>query len=257
MELWTATSEQSKIIKQFSTSAWSNLTILVPGLPQLSWNQRDRAWILFGSYSLSLIFGVFAWGTPASLAILIFSFATHIFSAADAIGQHAFPPFGRVVPTLTTSAFLGIFYYGPALVMASGFAWPVFLAERPREGYLVNRWAYHGDSPSPGETIWLRPTRMPRPRLARVVAGPGQRIEWSGFHFQVNGATPEATPFCIAGSPLGLNMLIPQGHLMIVFGTEPYLGGDIERAWEIVNQSDVQGRAWARSYPILDRLLLL
>jgi hypothetical protein len=230
--------------------------LLIPGYPQWSWRQRERATILFGSYAAALGIGVFAWGTAVGLAVLLFAFATHAFSAADAIRQYAFPGFGRLVPALTTSAGLGAFCYGPVLALASAYAWPIALDERPREGYFVNRWAYRDVVPEPGETVWLRPTRGARPKVARIVAGPGQRVEWTGERFWVDGQPVEESPFRTAGSPGGLQLTIPDGHALVTFGADPRRGKGVPGGWEIVDLSDVRGRAWARSYPIWDRRLL-
>ena len=230
--------------------------ILIPGYPQWSWRQRERALVLFGSYATALIVGVLTWGTAVGMGVLFFAFATHAFSAADAIRQYAFPGFGRLVPAVTTSAGLGAFCYAPALVMASVYAWPIALEERPREGYLVNRWAYRDEGPCPGDTVWLRPTRGARPRVARVVAGPGQKVEWSGEQLRVDDQVVEESPFRVAGSPRGLQLTIPDGHVLVAFGADPRRGQAVPGGWEIVDRADVRGRAWARSYPIWDRRLL-
>ncbi len=140
--------------------------------------------------------------------------------------------------------------------MASVFAWPIALDERPREGYFVNRWAYRDELPSPGETVWLRPTRGARPKVARIVAGPGQRIEWSDGQFRVDDQVVEDSPFRVAGSPAGLRMTIPEGHVLVAFGADPLRGKGVPGGWEIIDQADIRGRAWARSYPIWDRRLL-
>ena len=230
--------------------------LLVPGYPQWSWHQRERAVVLFGSFAASLGVGVFAWGTAVGLLMLAFAFAAHAFSAADAVRQYAFPGFGRLVPALATSAGLGAFCYAPAVALASAYAWPISLDERPREGYLVNRWAYREAAPLPGETVWLRPTRGARPKIARIVAGPGQAVEWAGEEFRVDDRVADGSPFGAPGSPAGLRMTIPEGHLLVTFGAEPRSGKGVPGGWEIVAQDDVRGRAWARSYPLRDRRLL-
>ena len=231
--------------------------ILIPGYPQWAWHQRERALVLFGSFAVALFVGVFSWGTAMGLAILGFAFATHAFSAADAIRQYAFPGFGKLVPALSASAGLGAFCYGPMLAVASVYAWPIALDERPREGYLVNRWAYQEEGPKPGETVWLRPTtRGARPKIARIVAGPGQRIEWSGEQFRVDDQVVDDSPFRVSGSPGELKLTIPEGRVLVTFGADPTHGQAVPGGWEIVERSDVRGRAWARSYPIWDRRLL-
>ena len=232
------------------------LRLLIPGYPQWAWRQRDRAIVLVGSYLAALVVGVFAWGTTLGLGLLGFAFLTHAFSAADAIRQYAFPGFGRLVPALSTSAGLGAFCYAPALALASMYAWPIALDERPREGYFVNRRAYRSGVPSPGETVWLRPTRGARPKVARIVAGAGQRVEWSGDRFRVDDQVVEEAPFGLSGSPAGLRMTVPEGYALVAFGGDPHRGKGVPGGWEIIDQRDIRGRAWARSYPIRDRKLL-
>jgi len=231
--------------------------ILVPGFPQWSWRQHDRALVLFGSYAAALAVGVFAWGTATGLAVLAFAFATHAFSAADTIRQYAFPGFGRAVPAFSASAGLGTLCYAPALAMASVLAWPVVPEGRPRDGYLVNRWAYRdGEAPRAGETIWLRPARDARPRIARVVAGPGQRLEWVAGRLAVDGRPVTGSPFRVAGSPAELRLTVPDGHVLVSFGVDPAEDRARPGGWEIVDRADVRGRAWARSYPVWSRMLL-
>jgi hypothetical protein len=230
--------------------------ILIPGYPQWSWCQRDRAVVLFGSYLAAMVVGVSTWGTTVGLGVLAFAFLTHAYSAADAIRQYAFPGFGRVVPAVSASAGLGAVCYAPALVMASVYAWPIALDERPREGYLVNRWAYRDDGPRSGETVWLRPARGARPKVARVVAGPGQRVEWSFNQFRVDDQLIEESPFRITGSPGELKLTIPENHVLVAFGADPKRGNGLPGGWEIVDRADIRGRAWARSYPIWDRQFL-
>ncbi len=231
--------------------------LLIPGYPQWTWLQRDRASVLFGSFAASVVVGVFAWGTALGLVVLAFAFATHAFSAADAIRQYAFPGFGRVVPTFTATAGLGALCYGPALAAASVFAWPVAPEDRPRDGYLVNRWAYReGEDPCPGETVWLRQARGLRPRIARVVAGPRQRVEWSDDVLRVDDQAVPGSPFRVPGAPSGLKWAIPEGHVLVSFGVDSADERAMPGGWEVVDRADVQGRAWARSYPIWARRLL-
>jgi Signal peptidase, peptidase S26 len=230
--------------------------ILIPGYPQWSWRQKERALVLFGSYLTAMLVGVMTWGTAVGLGILAFAFATHAFSAADAIRQYAFPGFGRLIPAVTASAGLGAVCYGPLLLMASVYAWPITLDERPREGYFINRWAYREETPAPGDTVWLRPTRGARPKIARVVAGPGQRVEWADDQFRVDDTVVEESPFPISGSPGSFKLTIPEKYVLVTFGADPSRGKGLPGGWEIVDQADVRGRAWVRSYPIWDRRLL-
>src|SRR4051794_25174616 len=62
-------------------------TILIPGCPQWSWRQRERALVLLASYVLSIGVGLFAWGTPVGLVLMAFAYGTHAASVADVIRQ--------------------------------------------------------------------------------------------------------------------------------------------------------------------------
>jgi hypothetical protein len=230
--------------------------LLIPGYPQWSWNQKERAFVLFGSYLTAILVAVLTWGTGLGLGVLAFAFATHVFSAVDAIRQNAFPGFGRLIPTVTTSAGLGAVFYAPALVLASVYAWPISLEERPREGYLVNRWAYRQESPRPGETVWIGSRSGPRSKVARIVATSGQRLEWVARELRIDGQLFEEQPFLEAEPLAEIKLTIPVGHLLVVFPTDPRRGSGVPGSWEIVEQSEVRGRAWARSYPFWERGLL-
>ena len=231
--------------------------IIVPGYPQWAWSQYERGFVLFGSYAAALVVGIFAWGTATGMAVLAFAFVAHAVSVTDAIRQSAFPGFGRMVPGVTASAGLGAIGYVPALAVASVFAWPIAPEDRPREGYLVNRWAYQeGNDPRPGETIWLRAARGARPRVARVVAGPGQALEWKDGRLRVDDQEIESSPFRTPGTPGELSLTVPEGHVLVAFEIDPKARLPKPGGWEIVDRADVRGRAWARSYPIGRREIL-
>src|SRR4051794_36258053 len=151
--------------------------ILVPGYSQWRWRQRERAMVLFGSYATALGVGLFAWGTWWGALILALAIATHVVAAADVIRQGAFPGFGRWVPWVAAGFGVGLGGYGPALALAVGLAWPV--TDRA-DGYLVNRWAFHHAEPWAGVWVWLAASEGRAPWIGRVVATPGQTVEWAG-----------------------------------------------------------------------------
>ncbi|WP_435010125.1 S26 family signal peptidase [Tundrisphaera lichenicola] len=230
--------------------------LLIPGYPQWSWRQRERGVLLFLSYASALVVGIDAWGTLLGLILIAFAFATHAYSAADAIRQHAFPGFGRVVPSVTASAGLGAFCYAPALAMASALAWPIVPEERSREGFLINLWAYARQEPQPGETVWLRPSKGTRPKMARIVAGPGQRVEWSNRVLRVDGSPVDGSRFSTIDSPWEMKMEIPPDYILVSLGMQPLNSPPVPGNWEIIHRGEVRGRAWARSYPFWKRGLL-
>jgi hypothetical protein len=237
----------------------AGLRIMVPGWAQWSWQQRERALVMFGSFAISLGVGLFVWGTRASLVILAFACMTHVISAADVIRQSAFPGFGRLVPVASASAGLGLGCYGPAFAVAMVCAWPGFRGDTPQEGYLVNRGAYWNNDPGTGEWAWAQLPGWPHPKAVRVLAGPGQTVEWSQSGLRVGGVGVPWTPPPTSWRPREFAWTVPDGQVLVA----PDPGG---RSGEpkastacglvLVSKDHIAGRAWAKLYPIWDRGLI-
>lgn len=236
----------------------AGLRILVPGYPQWSWSQRERGLVLFGSFAAALAVGVFLWGTRASSMILAFAIATHIFSAADAIRQSAFPGFGRGVALSSASAGLGLGLYGPVLALGLLFAWPGYGGGGPNQGYLVNRGAFWGREPASGDWAWVVLPGRRKPQAVRVLAGPGQSVEWSASGLRVAGLGVAWTPPASAWRPREVAFTVPPGQALVapeaVGRSEAKL--DTACGLVLVETRRIGGEPWARFYPIWQRALL-
>ncbi len=231
--------------------------LLVPGLPHWYWDQRDQAIVFFGFHAATMAIALFAWGTWLSLLMLSFAFVSHAFSAADAIKQAAFPQFSPWAPIVAAFLGLGAVCYAPVLILGSMFAWPVVADYPSRAAYWVNRWAYRGElGPRHGETIWLRAIGGTRPRLARVLAGGGQKVRWSGDQLAVDDLPPRPRSSVMTGFAHDLEMTVPDRHVLVSFHADPAEPTGDSLGWEIIPHEEVHGRAWARSYPVWDRCLL-
>jgi hypothetical protein len=233
------------------------LRILVPGYPQWAWQQRGRGLVLFGSYVAALGVGLFCWGTPAGFVLLAFAYGTHVASATDVIRQQAFPGFGRWVPMVSSGGGLGLGFYGPALVLASLIAWPARGDGPARDGYLVDCRAYATVVPRHADWVWFRSPLGPKERLGRVLAGPGQEVEWSDGVFRLDGKRLPTRHVLWPVPPNADDLIlrVPADHVLILPGTP----GPARSAAEspiLVRRSEVLGRAWARLYPIRERQLL-
>lgn len=231
--------------------------ILVPGSPQWGWGQRERALVLFGSYATALGVGLFAWGTRGGGLILAFAVATHVVSAADAIRQGAFPGFGRWVPWVAAGCGVGLGCYGPALALAAGMAWPALHRD---DGYLVDRWAFRRTMPQAGDWVWVAPAGGRAPWVGRVLATPGQTVEWIEGRWWVAGELQSWAPARSAGDPDEMTLEVPRDHALVAReGAQPEPGGTTEAPADglvLVPRPQVLGRAWARLYPIWSRRLL-
>ena len=234
----------------------AGLRILIPGYPQWSWRQRERAIALFGSFAAALVVGAFAWGTPTGVAILFFAFGAHVLSVVDVVRQSAFPGFGRWMPLASASGGLALAVYAPALAFASLVAWPVPGQGVTANGYLVNRVAYRGAEPRRGDCVWLRADHRGDPRVGLVVATSGEEVQWNGKQLRIDGKTvPLEAVFPASLAPDELAFTIPEGH-MLVSSDLSLVSGFSSDSLTMVARDHVKGRAWAQFYPLWNRRLL-
>jgi hypothetical protein len=233
----------------------AGLRILVPGCPQWAWRQRGRGLVLFGSYVAALAVGLFCWGTPVGFVLLAFAYGTHVASVTDVIRQRAFPGFGRWIPMVSAGGGLGLSFYGPAVVLASLIAWPGMGDDSAPHGYLVDCRAYATVAPRHRDWVWFRSPPGSKERLGRVLAGPGQEVEWSDGEFRLDGQRRPTRGFW--PSPPHRDdvvLTVPADHVLVVPGAP---GPSRSAASPILMpRSDIIGRAWARFYPIRERQLL-
>lgn len=242
----------------FGERSRAGVKILIPGYVQWTWRQRERAAVLFGSFSVAIGVGVFSWGTRMGLALLAFAFGTHVVSAVDVLRQSAFPGFGRWVPLLSASGGLAVGVYGPTLFLASLIAWPAVDGVAGMDGYLVNFWAFRTTEPSDGDWVWLRLSPWGDTHVGRVVARAGQEVEWSKNRLRVDGKQvgpgpalrPSTTPDEVA-------FVVPAGHVLMTPNARarPQRREALEEL-VLVPRTQVAGRAWVRMYPLWERQTL-
>jgi len=234
----------------------AGLRALVPGYAQWSRRQRERGAVLFGTFAAAAAAAVFAWGTPAGLAVLAYAFATHAFSTADTVRQGSFPASGRWATRVGVPGGLAVGMYAPLLAAATLFAWPGTGAGVSPDGYLVNCWAYRRSEPTRLHWIYYRPGPTCPPRAGRVVAAGGQEVEWSAAGLRVDGQPVQVGGrFCPSAAPGLLTYRVPRRH-SLVEPTPQAAGARTPGGLAIVPHDRVIGRAWARFYPVWDRRLL-
>jgi hypothetical protein len=232
------------------------LRVLVPGWPQFFWGQRERGWVLLGSFAVALGAGLLTWGTWVGWSCFAFAFITHVTSTTDAIRQGSFPVYPRRVALVMTTGALAVLVYGPALAVLFVTASPGFSPDRPRSGYLVNCWAYRGTEPRRGHWVWLRLPPLGQLHAALVVAVAGQEVEWTGRHWRVDGQDQRLhLPRRMAVWPQTCRFTVPANHVLVEpedEGAAPPSAGPLL----LVSHDRIRGRAWAQFYPVWDRRLL-
>lgn len=232
----------------------AGLRILLPGYPQFLWRQTERAAALAGTYAAAMGVGMFAWGSRTGLVMLALAFLTHVASASDALRQAAFPGFGKMVPTVSATFGLGLGCYAPAFLLASLMAWPQGPSGSEQERYAINLWAFRASEPRPGDWVWHRMAGGGY-GLGRVVAGPGQAVEWSAAGLTIDGRALDWSPSAPDGVPLDLAMTVPEGQVLIA--PRAFTADAISSCGlRLVARDGVVGRPWARLYPIWNRGLL-
>lgn len=231
----------------------AGLRLMVPGWPQWSWSQRDRATVLFGSYIAALAVGLFAWGTLPGALILGFAFASHVLSAADALRQAAFPPFGRWLPWVSASTGLSLGYvpiFGVLWLVAS----PYPSGEGTEEcGFLINRWSYRQSRPRLGDWVGFVADGRRQSRVGRLCGTEGQDVHWVDGKLTIDG---QAVAWQSRGSPRGrvseYTLSIPTGQVLIACEALDRAAPELM----LLDRDMVVGRAWAQNWPIWSRRFL-
>ena len=232
------------------------LRMLVPGLPQSRWGQRERGRAFFGSFVCSFLVALWSWGTPQAWGFLALTFVTHIASVTDVLRQGAFPFYPARRAVVFVSCALGLILYLPVVIALSALAWPGFEPANTRIGFLVNRYAYHRAEPSQGQWVWMLQSVAGEPRAAQVVAISGQEVEWNGQSWKVDGKPRSLhSPDRLTSWPQACRFKIPSNQILV----EPRDDG-VSRvsiaSVVLVSPDRIIGRAWAQFYPVWDRRML-
>jgi hypothetical protein len=211
-------------------------------------------------FASAWLMGGFGWGSWAGLLFLGLAFGVHVLAVADVMSQRAFPALAGGAPTFSTSAVIGVGIYGPVLLLANHFAWPGERHGASGEQYLVDRGSYATRPPSPGEWVFFRVREGQGFDLGRVLAGPGDELEWVEGAARINGRVSESGEGLLRPEVRALRMTVPEGQWLIAAAGEVNVGGDrlADRGeLMLVARDDLIGRPWAQSLPLRSRRLLL
>ena len=232
--------------------------VLLPGMVQWGWNQRERGLVFLVSFVASLAATVLCWGNPLGWVFLGFAFLTQSAALGDVIRQRSFPVFHSSIALAAISLSIGLTMYVPAGRFLWLYAFPARSADAPGACYLINCRAYQEDQPVPGEWIWMRDRSRVNGLAGQVIAVAGQEVEWTGRRWRVDGKDlrvvhPGSLPFY----PASLRFQVPRDHVLI--DQEPDAAQSKTRpltSLALVGRNQIVGRAWARYYPFWDRCLL-
>jgi hypothetical protein len=234
----------------------AGVRILIPGWAHYRWGQRERGWVLLGTFAVTLFVGLWTWGTRLSLGFVALAFATHVASATVVLKESSFPTYPSRISSLFISGALAVFVYVPLFLILSLIAWPAFEPDDSGIGFLVNRTAYRAAPPRSGQWIWMRGPPLGQPRAAQVVAVSGQEVEWTGRMWTVDGHEHSLhTPIRLPVWPQTCRFKVPVDQVLVEPQDDgvssPPLGPVV-----LVPRDRIIGRAWAQFYPIWERRLL-
>jgi hypothetical protein len=240
--------------RRFESAA--GLRILVPGWPHFCWGQRQRGWVLLGTFLGALVVGLFTWGTPLCWGFVALAFISHVASATLVLRQSSFPIYAGRMSSVYLSGALALFLYLPLFLVLSLLAWPGFEPAGDGIGFLVNRCAYRSATPRSGHWIWVRASSLGQPRAAQVVAVSGQEVEWTGRNWRVDGQERSLhPPIGLTAWPQTCRFKVPADQILVEPQDDgvssPPLGPVV-----LVSRDRIIGRAWAQFYPIWERRLL-
>lgn len=230
--------------------------LLIPGLPHMTWGQRERGMVYLVSFLTALGTSLFCWGSLLGWSFLIFGFLTHMAASLDVVRQLAFPVFPRRVALAAAIVGMGLTVYLPIGALLQCYAYSACSDGGTGTGYLVNSLAYKEREPVLGHFIWMRLSQASSPRAGQVVAVAGQEVEWTGRRWRVDGQDLQSTcPGALPYFPSAWRFQVPPNHVLIGPETSSATA-EPSSPLVIVSKEQIVGRAWVRYYPIWERCLL-
>lgn len=234
----------------------SKLLLFFPGVTQILQGDRERGYGLLGTFWSAFFVGFCAWGTWLGVVLLVFAFFAHLFATADAMTRAGFPRWEAWVPWLAASVGLGLGCYGPLTAISLLAAWPAMREDRPREGYLIDRWTLHWRGPARDEHVWVDSEDGAGPWLGRVVALPGEQVESLDRTLRIDGRIAADLRKRFADHVGEIRFRVPEDHLLLIAADDSSSVLREKPTPKLVRSSRIIGIAWAKYYPIWERRLL-
>jgi signal peptidase I len=250
--------------------------MVVPGWPQIHCGQVTRGRVFLYAYLAALIPGIFFTGTVLGSLLMGLAISVHASSVLDVVMTATHDLATRILYSLVCFLALAALVYWPTHWLVGRVAVPqrITTAAEPLEvGDVLwyNPSAYRRRPPQVGDVVLyaIPPTRLTGrmrgfnaayqiegARIDRVVAGPGQQVEWTKEGPVVDGQPSRWLPLNPARVPTGWNVTVPAGQVCIVPSTTPIPPGaaaafrrQIARIG-LVSIRSVHGKVFFRSQPL-------
>jgi hypothetical protein len=249
---------------------------VVPGWPQIHCGQVTRGRVFLLSYLAALGLGILFAGTLLGALMFGLALALHASSVLDVVMEGTRNLSTRIIFSLSCMLVLAVGVYWPVRWLVSQVVVPqrIVVSAPPLEAGDVLWYspsAYGRSPPEAGDVVlYLIPPvslsgrtpqgnnavyRIEGLRIDRVVAGPGQQVEWTAEGLDVDGRPSLWRPLNPNRVPAGTKITVPAGQVCIVPSTTEVPGwvrGAAQRniaQLSLVPVRSVRGKVYFRSQP--------
>lgn len=254
---------------------------VVPGWAQLTTGQTLRGRLFLTVFSSLVVGALFFYASALGNLCVGLTFSVHVSSIIDALGGRGGVR-QRITQALLAMFVIGLMVYAPVGWLAGRVASPhqlnqdmggfyrgdVLLSnawDRPEPGQLViwwMAWQIGQDHPNEGHQGWhWRYVQRAGERLARVIAGSGQCVEWDGHELRVDGRVLPLDIHHIdpRGLPAESPFYVPAGYYLIQPVDVPVIDRvnlDRWRTSSLAREEFIRGRIYMIYEPLRRRSLV-
>jgi signal peptidase I len=248
--------------------------MIVPGWPQLHQRRRPLGLVFLCGWIALLLLTLLFYGSVLGSVFMGLAFSVHVSSCVTLLHRGGVDSRGFWVNVAVVLFGLLFCVYLPAGWLGSRLASPVridgdyppfsagdvvlyspvaswFRGPRLGEVVVYHQRAVQYQLPPPQHTAVLIREGQ---RVDRILAGPGDKVEWKDGQLTVNGQPSTLQPLNPRAAIPTLTFDVPAGHYLILPTVGPTLPQGLNvRGWRelaLVDAEDIIGRVLLRSYPL-------
>lgn len=246
------------------------LRLVVPGWAQIYAGQQSLGRGLLFGYAFFILGAIVCFGSTASTFLLGMAFACHGMSVYDIFRRSASGIRDQVFRVLLSCGLLAALVYLPAQSFLTRFVDAVVIQENrasllagdvlllrrttPKIGSVVQYQISEAVVNGRLETGYAANFRIEGARIDRVLAGPGQVIDWDGKRLSVDGQPTTLLPLNPLGARLPFSHTVPADSWLILPSTD-FMNGQFVvtpenwRMFSTVRTDQIDGQIIWRSWP--------
>lgn len=249
--------------------------LVVPGWSQLHDGRTTLGRLLLSGFCSCMLLALLFFGSPFCSVVLGVAIACHGLSVYDC-ARRSSPDFrDRLFRMLLGCGLLATIVYLPVYSLATSIVNPIIIqADRPPlqagDVLLVRNFPNDGTLPRVGDVVQYQlPEASVRgqtaaggaavfvfrgPRIDRVLAWPGQVIDWNDGQLMVDGQPSSVRPLNPQGAGQRLSFTVPTDFCFILPSTD-FVNLQVQvtaenwKQWSLVPVSQIEGRIIWRSWP--------